>query len=89
MEDQDRGNGRDNGRDNGREGDVRARIVDMLLEKIANDTYPSLPMMVLLEQLMTPEETPAYAAVLMEKVSEARYPSVSMMAHLVEVAQSV
>jgi hypothetical protein len=87
MEDQDRRNGRDDGR--GREDDVRARIVDMLLEKIANDPYPSLPMMVLLEQLMTPEEAPAYAAVLMEKVSETRYPSVSMMAHLVEVAQSV
>ena len=67
--------------------DVRARIVDMLLAKVADDPYPSLPMMVLLEQLLAPDEVPAYAAVLMEKVSETEFPSVSMMAHLVSVAQ--
>jgi hypothetical protein len=68
--------------------DTRARIVDLLIDKVAEDRFPSIPMMTLLEELLEPDEVPAYAAVLMQKISEAAYPSVSMLARLASLAGS-
>ena len=39
----------------------------------------------LIEQILTPEELPAYASVLMEKIANDTYPSVSMMMRLVSL----
>ncbi len=66
--------------------DTRARIVDLLIDKVAEDPFPSIPMMALLEELLEPDEVPAYAAVLMHKISETTYPSVSMLARLASLA---
>ncbi|WP_028656093.1 hypothetical protein [Nocardioides sp. J54] len=68
--------------------DTRARIVDLLLEKVAEDRFPSIPMMELLEDLLTPDEVPAYAAVLMQKIRETTYPSVSMLSRLASLADT-
>jgi hypothetical protein len=67
--------------------DTRARLVDLLLEKIAEDQYPSETMMDLVEQLLLPDDVPAYAAVLMDKVRGDMYPSVSMMKRLVDLTE--
>ena len=52
---------------NGEELDVRGEVVDLLIEKIASDRNPSVTMMNLVEQLLAPDDVPAYAAVLMTK----------------------
>ncbi|AIY17459.2 hypothetical protein KR76_13085 [Pimelobacter simplex] len=56
------------------------------MDKVAEDAFPSIPMMTLLEDLLEPDEVPAYAAVLMQKISETNYPSVSMLARLASLA---
>lgn len=65
--------------------DSRADLLDILLEKIAADTYPSTTMMNIVEQLIQPDEVPAYAAVLMQKIRDDTYPSTSLMRRLVQL----
>ena len=66
--------------------DSRARLVDVLLKKIAEDPFPSITMMDLIEELLLPDEVPAYAAVLMDKINDERFPSVSMMRRVADLA---
>jgi hypothetical protein len=65
--------------------DTRARLIDVLLTKIAEDPFPSITMMDLIEELLLPDEVPAYAAVLMDKLSDERFPSVSMMRRVADL----
>ena len=67
---------------NGEEVDVRGEVVDLLINKIASDRNPSITMMNLIEQLLAPDDIPAYAAVLMDKVKTERFPSISMIRRL-------
>jgi hypothetical protein len=67
---------------NGNGVDVRGEVVDLLLEKIASDRHPSVTMMNLVEELLAPDDVPAYAAVLMDKVQTETYPSISMLRRL-------
>ena len=67
-----------------REGvDVRSELVNLLVEKIASDRNPSVTMMNLVEELLAPDDVPAYAAVLMDKVKADRYPSLSMINRII------
>ena len=63
--------------------DIRREIVNMLVEKIARDRNPSITQMDLVEQLLAPDDVPAYVAVLMDKVKSERYPSLSMINRLI------
>ena len=63
--------------------DARAAMVDLLLQKVAEDTYPSGTMLDFIEELADPEELEAYAVVLMDKIRQDTYPSVPMMRRLV------
>ena len=69
----------------GRGIDVRGEVVDLLLEKIASDRNPSVTMMNLVEQMLAPDDFPAYAAVLMDKVKTERHPSISMIRRLMRL----
>jgi hypothetical protein len=64
---------------------TRSALLDLLLSKIKDDRFPSATTMDLLEELLTPEELPAYASVLMEKIANDTYPSASMMKRLVSL----
>jgi hypothetical protein len=68
---------------NGEELDVRGEVVDLLLEKIASDRNPSVTMMNMVEELLAPDDVPAYAAVLMDKVKTERFPSISMLRRVI------
>jgi hypothetical protein len=67
---------------NGKGGDLRGEVVNMLLHKIASDRNPSVAMMNLVEELLTPDDVPAYVAVLMDKVKTEKYPSLAMIRRL-------
>lgn len=67
--------------------DSRASLLDLLLEKVAEDAYPSGVMMDIVEELLLPDEVPAYAAVLMEKIREDTYPSIPMMRRLLALVE--
>lgn len=67
--------------------DSRAWLLDLLLDKVAEDRFPSTTMLDLIEQIMEPDDVPAYAAVLMQKIRDEAYPSVPMMSRLVELTR--
>jgi hypothetical protein len=68
---------------NGKEIDVRGEVVNLLIEKIASDRNPSVTVMNLVEELLAPDDVPAYAEVLMDKVKTERSPSISMIRRLI------
>jgi len=59
--------------------DPRGELLQVLLEKVVQDRHPSITMMNLIEELLTPQEVPSYAEVLMDKIRSERFPSISMM----------
>ena len=63
--------------------DIRGELVNLLVEKIASDRNPSITMMNLVEELLAPDDVPAYAEVLLDKVQSDRYPSLSMIHRLI------
>jgi len=67
---------------NGKGVDVRGEVVDLLLEKIASDRNPSVTMMNIVEELLAPDDVPAYLEVLLDKVKADTYPSYSMIRRL-------
>ena len=66
--------------------EVREEVLDVLLEKIRTDRYPSSTMMDDVERILTPWRRQDYAAVLLEKVRENRYPSRSMVQRLLRLS---
>jgi hypothetical protein len=64
---------------------TRSALLDLLLSKVKDDKYPSATTLDLLEELLTPDELPAYAGVLMEKIASDQYPSASLMKRLVSL----
>ena len=65
---------------------VREQVLDLLLDKIRQDRYPSSTMMDDVERLLTPWRREDYADALMEKVRESRYPSRSMIQRLLRLS---
>lgn len=61
---------------------IRGEMVDMLLERIATERNPSVSMMDLVEQLLTPDEVPAYVWILWDKVKNERFPNLNLMRRL-------
>ena len=68
---------------NGKGVDVRGEVVDLLLEQIASDRNPSVTMMNMVEELLAPDDVPAYVGILLDKVKTDRYPSYSMLRRLI------
>jgi hypothetical protein len=62
--------------------DIRAEAVELLLDIVANDQYPSATMLGMIEELATEEERVVYARVLMDKIRSSTYPSIPMMRRL-------
>jgi hypothetical protein len=62
--------------------DIRAEFVELLLDIVANDTYPSAAMLRMIEQLATDEERGVYARILMDNIRSSTYPSIPMMRRL-------
>ena len=62
--------------------DARGALVQTLLEKVRDDPYPSSTMLDLIEELLTPDETPAYVMFLQERLRKEQFPSISMLKRL-------
>jgi hypothetical protein len=67
--------------------DARAALVATLLQKIAEDRYPSTTMLNLVEQLLTEEEQPAYVQFLQQRLRDDRFPSIPMLDRLVKLVK--
>jgi hypothetical protein len=68
--------------------ELRRKVADTLLEKIKEDTFPSVTMMNRVEAVIghDPEELSDYAEVLLDKVKNSRFPSVEMLNRLDRLA---
>lgn len=66
--------------------DVRAAMVELLINKLEQETYPSATAMNMLEELLTPDDVPRYAEFLMSRIADDQYPSIPMMARLKKLA---
>ena len=62
--------------------DLRAEIIDALMEKIDTDPYPSNTMLNMIEDLITPDELPRYAESLLRRIHSDKFPSIPMIARL-------
>lgn len=65
---------------------LRDELVDVLLERVRSDPYPSTDMLDKLEQLLDPDELEDYAHVLLEHVRRDQYPSWGMIYRLHNLA---
>jgi hypothetical protein len=59
--------------------DARDQLMAVLLDKIANDAYPSATMMDVVEGLLRPEHLPVYAEVLLDKIRADEFPSLDLI----------
>jgi hypothetical protein len=58
---------------------ARARYVEMLMERVREEEYPSNDHLNRIEELLTPDTVDDYLEILMEKVEDMEFPSVSML----------
>lgn len=69
------------------EQNLRERFVQILLDRIRAEPYPSLAQMDLLEATVTsPDQLAEYLEALMEKVETTRFPSLTMMRRIQRIA---
>jgi hypothetical protein len=69
------------------EQNLRDRFVQILLDRIRAEPYPSLAQMDLFEATVaSPEQLAEYLEALMEKVESTRFPSLTMMRRIQRIA---
>ena len=66
---------------------VREEVLDVLLEKVENDHYPSSAMLDDIERLLTPWRREDYAEILLAKMRQDRFPSRAMVERLVRLSE--
>ena len=72
------------------EQNLRERFVQILLDRIRAEAYPSLTHMDLLESTVTsPDQLAEYLEALMEKVESTRFPSMTMMRRIQRIASQL
>ena len=64
------------------------RYVEILFDKIAQDTYPSGEMLDRIESVLDREHVDEYLDLLFQKVEECRYPSKQLLARIVRLVLS-
>lgn len=64
-------------------------LVEMLLDKVRSDPYPSATQLEIIEEVIPDEMLPDYLEVLIEKVAEDNWPSIPMLRRISRVASSL
>ncbi len=65
--------------------DARRQLLRALLDKVTTDDYPSSTILDFVEELLTPQDVPAYAGALLQHIRSDTYPSTSMIERLVNL----
>jgi hypothetical protein len=65
-----------------RQHDLHAQILEVLLDKVRADPFPSPTMLNMVEELLRDDDVQAYTSVLMEKVSRESFPSLDHLRRL-------
>ena len=69
--------------------EARAMFVQLLLEKVRQDAYPSWTQLNLIEESIPQAMIPDYLEILVEKVAGDRFPSVPMLRRIQRVAAAL
>jgi hypothetical protein len=67
--------------------DVARHVLDLLLDKVRGDHYPSNQQLDLLEKYLPRRRRHELAAILAEKVEQERYPSLQMIRRMLRLAR--
>jgi hypothetical protein len=67
--------------------EAREMLLEVLLEKVADERFPSVTMLDLIESLLRPDEVRVYARILLRKVRKETYPSIPMLRRIAALAQ--
>jgi hypothetical protein len=73
---------RNRDREGDRGQDLHAQILELLLEKVREDQYPSTTHLDLIEQILRDDETEQYTSVLIDKLGDENYPSLDQLRRL-------
>ena len=65
---------------------VREEVLDVLLEKVRTDRYPSSSMLDDIERLLTPWRRDDYAEALLDKIRQDRFPSHALIQRAVRLS---
>jgi hypothetical protein len=66
--------------------DLHRQILDVLLEKVKQDPYPSVTVLDLIEQRLRPDDVDEYTEILMDKVKDDAFPSLDHLQRLMRFA---
>ncbi len=55
------------------------QVLEVLLEKVEQDPFPSVTMMNMIEEILQPEDVPRYAALLLDKIRADQFPSLDLL----------
>ena len=69
--------------------EAQAQIVQVLLDKIRSDRYPSATQMSMVEEILPRHMVSDYLEILMEKASQDTMPSIPMLRRMQRVAESL
>ncbi len=69
--------------------EAQAWFVQLLMDNVRRDPYPSATQMTLIEQSLPREMVPEYLGILMEKVANDNVPSLMMLRRIQNVAASL
>ena len=69
--------------------EARGWFVQLLLDKVRSDPYPSATQLALIEESIPQEMIPDYLQVLMEKVEEDNIPSIPMLHRIQQMANKL
>jgi len=64
-------------------------LVEMLLDKIREDPYPSATQLSIIEEVIPSQLVPDYLDVLIDKVGKDKFPSIPMLQRISRVASSL
>lgn len=59
--------------------DPRRELLRALMYRVQQDQYPSVAMLDIIEELLEPDEVPAYVELILQRVRAETYPSLQMI----------
>jgi hypothetical protein len=64
--------------------DTRSSLLQVLLDKVETEPYPSATMLDFIESLLKPNEVPDYVDQLVDRVRADTYPSIDMLRRIMK-----
>jgi hypothetical protein len=61
------------------ENDLHHAVLQVLLDKVEEDPYPSTTMLDMIEELLRPEDVAAYTDILLDKIRADQFPSLDLL----------